>query len=737
MSSLPSSVLNCLPGRPWPLGVTPMALDGRTGLNVAVFSRRATAVELCCFSADGATEMARLRLPACTDGIWHGFVPGLGAGQRYGLRAHGPWDPRAGHFFNPAKLLIDPWARSLPGSVDKLALETGFRADAPELPDAEDNAARMPKARVLDLEAELRAGAAIAPGPGIAMAHTVLYEAHVKSLTRLHPEVPEAQRGTYAGLASPVMLAHYRRIGVTSLCLLPVQRHLDERHLIERGLVNHWGYNTLGFFVPEPRYASAAARADALGGRLDDAGVRAEFRAMVDTLHRHGIEVLLDVVYNHSAEGGALGPTLSWRGLDNAAWYALDAQGHYLNPTGCGNTFDMGGPHVVQMVMDSLRWWVQAFGVDGFRFDLAVSLGRDPLLGRHFHPLGALFAAIAQDPVLARVKWIAEPWDVGADGYQIGRFGPRWHEWNDQLRDTLRAWWLGPVCTRGQLARRLTGSSDIFEATGRSPLASINMVTAHDGFTLADLTSYSRKHNEANGENNRDGNDYNLSANGGHEGPTQDPVIVQRRARWRRGLLATLLCAQGVPQLLAGDEIAHSQQGNNNAYCQDNPISWLDWAGGDAQLTDFVAGLTALRRRYPGLRHAQWFHGVPLPGENWPDIEWRTASGAPPQLPDWERADGRLLICTITVGEADQPAHERLLLVVHAGEQAVDIQLPPGHWQPVLDSAQAWVACDGAEAASAIVQTVFRVTPQSVHLLVQPLHYAPRALPPPPKEPTP
>ena len=706
----------CAPGRPWPMGVTPAVVEGRAGLNVAVFARHATAVELCLYDEAGVTETARIDLPACTHGVWHGFVPGPGPGQLYGLRAYGPWQPEAGHRFNPARLLIDPWARSLSGPVAHLAQETGHRPEAPDQPEPHDNADHIPKARVLDMAAELRAGAALAHGPDTPMARTVLYEAHVKSLTLLHPDVPPEQRGSYAGLASPAMLAHYRRLGITALCLLPVQLHVDERHLTDRGLTNHWCYNTLSFFMPDPRFASRTAQPPL----RDDAAVRREFRLMVDTLHRNGIEVILDVVYNHTAEGDALGPTLSWRGLDNASWYALDAQGRHLNPSGCGNTFNMGEPRVVQLVMDSLRWWVQAFGVDGFRFDLAVALGRDPARDMRFNAFGALFSALDQDPVLAHVKLIAEPWDIGPEGYQLGRFGPRWHEWNDQFRDTVRAWWLDHPCTRGQIARRVAGSSDVFEPGGRSPLASINLITAHDGFTLADLTAYRNKHNEANGENNRDGHGHNLSANGGHEGPTHDPAIALRRTQWRRALLATLLTAQGTPQLLAGDELGHSQQGNNNAYCQDNPVTWLDWRAADPALAGFVGGLARLRRRYPALRHPHWFHGVPAAGETWPDIAWRTASGEAPDTAAWERPDGRLLACVMTVGEGHQPARERLMLILLGGTAPVEVRLPEGDWQLQLDSSQGWIADDTGPAPATMASSLL-VVPPTVLVLVQPL----------------
>ena len=721
----PSTRDACAPGRPWPMGVTLSDSDGRSGLNIAVYARHATAVELCLFDATAVIESARIRLLACSDGVWHGFVAGPGVGQRYGLRAHGPWQPDAGHRFNPTRLLLDPWARSLCGPLQALALQTGYRANAPDQPDAQDNAQHMPKARVLDLAAELRAGAAITPGPQTAMARTVFYETQVKALTVLQPDVLTEQRGTFAGVASAAMLAHYQRLGITALCLLPVQLHQDERHLIERGLSNHWGYNTLSFFVPDVRFATPAARDLALD---DDAGVRAEFRAMVDALHRHGIEVILDVVYNHTAEGDALGPTLCWRGLDNASWYALDDQGGYLNPSGCGNTLNMGEPRVVQMVTDSLRWWVQAFGVDGFRFDLAVALGRNGEPDARFDPTGPLFAAIAQDPVLAAVKLIAEPWDLGPDGYQIGRFGARWAEWNDQFRDTVRAWWLGHPCTPGQMARRLMGSSDLFHSDARTPLTSVNLITAHDGFTLADLTAYQHKHNQANGEENRDGHGHNLSANAGQEGPTEDPSIIQLRGQWRRALMATLLCAQGTPQLLAGDELGHSQRGNNNAYCQDNFLTWLDWAQADQDLATFVAKVLHLRQRYPGLRYPHWFSGTAPDGAKWPDIKWLTADCATPSAADWERHDQRLLEYCISVGEAGQPARERLLLVLYADRRPLELKLPTGPWQRLLDSASAWVADADAAIAPSLASSL-RVSGPTLLLLTQNLAQADRTTP--------
>ncbi|HMA07778.1 MAG TPA: glycogen debranching protein GlgX [Ramlibacter sp.] len=682
----PMQPRTCLRGQPWPLGATTMTWQGQPGVNLAVFARHATAVDWCLFDAADGAETQRLPLPECTDGVWHGFLPGLAAGQLYGLRASGPWQPAGGHRFNPAKLLIDPYARELVGGARDLANEVASVVDesGQEQPDPLDNAARMPKARVVDVEPELAAGAAITPGPHIAPEHTVIYEAHAKGLTRAHPGVAETLRGTYAGLASPPLLAHYQKLGITTLCLLPVQHHIDEKHLLALGLTNYWGYNTLAFFVPEPGYAAAPGNGQA---------VRDEFRAMVDQLHRGGIEVVLDVVYNHTAEGGAMGPTLSWRGLDNAGTYALDGAGHYLNFTGTGNAVDMSEPRMVQLVMDSLRWWVQAFGVDGFRFDLAATLGRDAALDHRFSPRAALFTAMAQDPVLARVKRIAEPWDIAPGGYQVGAFAPGWQEWNDRFRDIVRMYWLGHECTPGQMARRMTGSDDLFNHDGRSPLASINMVTAHDGFTLADVTAYRFRHNEANGENNRDGHGDNFSANAGVEGASQDPAVLRQRAAWRRALLATLLLAQGTPQLLAGDEMGHSQQGNNNAYCQDNPTSWLDWAHADEALISFVSALAALRRQYPAFRHPRWFQGHPFhePGHPYTpggDIGWLRPDGLAMSHEDWDDPWERSFAYVIEVGEGTRPATERVMVLLHPRDARLAFTLPAGLWRLALDTAE-------------------------------------------------
>ena len=700
----------CQSGLPGPLGASCLAIDGTNGVNFAVYSEHAERIEVCLYDPTGAHETARFALPVHTNSVWHGFVPGLGAGQLYGLRAYGPYNPRAGQRFNPAKLLLDPFARDAQGDDRHLSLQRDYLGapptdasvlDAPA--DPHDNSAHMPKARVLDWAQELQAGAAIAPNPRVALEHTVLYEAHVKGLSQRHPGVDPTVHGSYAGLVSAPLLAHYRRLGVTTLCLLPVHWHISEAHLLTKGLRNYWGYNTLGFFIPHAAYASKQF-----------ASARAEFRHMVDQLHRNGLEVVLDVVFNHSAESDTFGPTLSWRGLDNTSWYALDAQGQYLNHSGCGNVFNLAHPCAIQMVMDSLRWWVQVYGVDGFRFDLATALGRDPVLQNGFHPMSALLCAIGQDPVLANTKLIAEPWDIGPNGYQLGQFPSRWSEWNDRYRDTCRAFWLGFDCTRGEFARRLTGSSDVFQRGTRSPLASINLLTAHDGMTLADLTSYQHKHNEANGEHNRDGHNHNLSANAGVEGPTHDAAVLQVRGRWQRALLTTLFVSQGVPQLLAGDEFGNSQNGNNNAYCQDNAIGTLDWPEANDSLIAYVSGLINLRKNHAALRQAQWFTGHG-------DIAWCNLQGQPLTSNEWNDPHHRSFACRISLKNTPTALAEQWLLVFHASPECAALTLPAGEWIQVINSANA-VALAQADWDQALRCSDTLTIPAYVLLaLVQPL----------------
>ncbi len=656
-------------GRPWPLGAT---VDG-DGVNFAVFSAHASQVDLCLFDARGEIEVERLPMPAHSADVWHGRLPGAAAGLIYGLRAHGPWRPDRGHRFNPHKLLLDPWAREIvtpPGGFDWHGSHFGANLNHPQHPDGHDNARGAHKARVVADSFDWQGDRP----PATALADSVLYETHVRGFTRLLPGVPEAQQGSYAALASDAAIAHFKRLGITALSLLPVQQVLSEARLGEQGLVNHWGYNTLGFFCPDPRYASTATP-------------RHEFREMVRRLHAAGIEVLLDVVYNHTPEADERGATLSWRGLDNLSWYRLPEahRERYENWSGCGNTLDIRHPRVLQMVMDSLRYWVQEFHVDGFRFDLAPVLGRGKLGNdAGFDVQSAFFKATLQDPVLQGIKLIAEPWDLGPGGYQVGQFPGGWLEWNDRFRDTARAFWLGSDSTRGEMALRMAGSSDLFQARRRSPLESVNYVVSHDGFTLADLVSYDLRHNQANGENNRDGHGHNLSWNCGWEGPTADPLVSARRRRLQRALLATLLLAQGTPMLAAGDELGHSQGGNNNPYCQDNAITWIAWARADDKLIDFTAHVLALRRRLLPLG-VRWYTGLP-DARGRLDLAWLRRTGETMNPEHWNNRMSRILAAWIGVPGRGRAA---LLLMVNARETDASFVLPHGDWVAELDTTAA------------------------------------------------
>jgi glycogen operon protein len=627
-------------------------------------------VELCLFDSSGNTETLRVPLPAQSGDIWHGYLPGAQPGLIYGLRAHGAWRPDRGHRFNPNKLLLDPWAREIVGRFDWSDPHFGADREHPQHMDFRDNARSALKSRVVHDSFEWQDDRRLLTP----LADSVLYEVHVRGFTQRMPGVPEAERGTFAGLASDAALAHLKRLGITAVSLLPVQQHLDEERLVQHGLVNYWGYNTIGFFCPEPRYAASARPRD-------------EFRRMVQRLHGAGIEVLLDVVYNHTGEGDERGPTIAWRGLDNASCYRLlQDRRHYDNITGTGNALDIRHPRVLQMVMDSLRYWVQEMHVDGFRFDLAPVLGR----GDHgFERDGPFFKAVAQDPVLAGVKMIAEPWDIGPGGYQVGNFPNGWLEWNDGFRDTVRAFWLGGDGTRGEFALRLAGSSDRFQARRRPPAESINYVVSHDGFTLADLVSYDLRHNLANLEDNRDGHGHNLSWNCGWEGPTGDPAVVLRRSRLKRALLATLLLSQGTPMLAAGDELGHTQQGNNNPYCQDNPITWIDWSVADPELIAFTAHVIALRRRLLPLGE-RWYSGLPdARGRH--DLTWLRRTGEALSPEDWNNRTSRVLGALIGApGRTSAP----LLLLINGRDHDMPFLLPPGDWQAELDSTQP----DGAAA---------------------------------------
>ncbi|MBN8503317.1 MAG: glycogen debranching protein GlgX [Burkholderiales bacterium] len=654
-------------GRGHPMGST--LRDG--GVNFAVMAEHASKVELCLFDQDGQRELRRYALHGPEDGVWHGFLPGLGAGLVYGLRAHGPYQPEQGHRYNANKLLLDPMAREIVGHFGWRAEHHGYTLGHPEGPrgvdgfDPRDNAPYALKSRVA---APLTGPDPRSNAPHHPVDRLLIYEAHVKGLTMQHPAVPPELRGRYAALAHPAVVAHLKQLGVNAIELLPLQFWIDEVHLADKGMRNYWGYNTLGFCCPDPRLAQAQ----------DPAAIRAEFRAAVHALHEAGIEVLLDVVFNHTPEGNEFGPTLSFRGLDNAIWYRLqhDDRSRHENLTGCGNTLNCAHPRVTQFVLDALRVWVAEMGVDGFRFDLAPVLGRGE---RGFGAHAALFTAMRQDPLLASVKLIAEPWDAAYDGYQLGHFPGPFLEWNDRFRDAARSYWLGTGVSRGEFARRLTASSDVFHHGQRLPTASVNFIACHDGFTLADLTSYGKKHNHGNGEDNRDGRDNELCANFGHEGPTDDAAVNERRRRVRRALLATLAFAQGTPMLNAGDEFANSQQGNNNAYCQDNPTGWLDWAAADADLLAFTARCFQLRAQEVLLRHPRWLVAETRHTRD-AQVEWLTPAGHGLQSADWHSSAQRAFAAVL------QGDGRRLGLLFNPEAEAMPFTLVQGPWRLMLDS---------------------------------------------------
>jgi glycogen operon protein len=680
-----------LPGAPAPLGAH--VVDG--GVNFAVWSEHATRIELCLFDGSGARELRRYDLTGPDDGVFCGLLPDLGAGLIYGYRAHGPYQPEAGHRFNANKLLLDPYAREIVGKFHWDDSHHGYALGHPAGArsfDTRDNALGALKAQVPEPAQPL-----LSRRPRIAAADVVLYELHVRGFSMQMPGIPAEMRGSYAALAHPLAIAHYRRLGVTTLALLPVHYRLSEATLARAGMSNYWGYNTLGFFSPDPRLGC---------GRPDPARLAGEFRQMVRDLHTAGIEVVLDVVYNHSAEGDELGPTLSFRGLDNASWYRLlpDDRSRSENYSGCGNTFNIAHPRVTQFVLDSLRYWVEVMGVDGFRFDLASVLGRTQA---GFDPNAAFFVALRQDPLLSQVRLISEPWDCGPNGYQLGRFPGRFIDWNDRFRDAVRGYWLQRGVTRGEFARRFCASSDLFHHGQRRPTASVNFISAHDGYTLADVVSYSHKHNQANGEHNRDGRDDELSASFGVEGATVDPGIALTRQRVRHSLLATLLLAQGTPMLLAGDELGNSQQGNNNAYCQDNPLGWLDWSHADAAAQTLVSALLRLRASEPLLRHAHWFAAADV--EQSARVLWCTPGGQPMQVPDWHDHESRAFACELIAAGQRQA---RLRLLFNPESVATAFVLGEPGWSLRLDSSgERWPL-----AAALADQTL----PLSEHTLLAP-----------------
>ncbi|WP_069812517.1 glycogen debranching protein GlgX [Streptomyces sp. TP-A0874] len=683
------------PGKAYPLGAT---FDG-AGTNFAVFSEVARRVELCLLNEDGSETAVELRESDAF--VRHAYLPGVMPGQRYGFRVHGPYAPERGHRCNPAKLLLDPYARAVSGGIDWHEAVYGYRFGQPD------------ERNDLDSAPHTMASVVVNPyfdwgddrKPRTDYHHTILYEAHVKGLTMLHPELPPELRGSYAALAHPAVIEHLSRLGVTALELMPVHQFVQDHRLVDAGLRNYWGYNTIGFFAPHNAYASWGDRGQQV----------LEFKTAVRALHRAGIEVILDVVYNHTAEGNHLGPTLSFRGLDNASYYRLtDDPRYYMDTTGTGNSLLMRSPHVLQLIMDSLRYWVTEMHVDGFRFDLAATLARQ------FHEvdrLSSFFDLVQQDPVVSQVKLIAEPWDLGEGGYQVGNFPPLWTEWNGRYRDTVRDLWRGEPRTLAEFASRLTGSSDLYQDDGRRPLASVNFVTCHDGFTLRDLVSYDRKHNEANGEGGRDGESHNRSWNCGAEGPTEDREVLSLRARQQRNFIATLMLSQGVPMLSHGDEFGRSQNGNNNVYCQDNELAWVHWPTGDGapagtadgpgadgvdlELLEFTRAMVWLRRDHPVFRRRRFFHGRPVEGthDELSDIAWFTPEGEEMARQDWEAAHARSLTVFLNGGAISEPGPrgERLdddsfLLMFNAGERSQEFSVPVGHgrqWRVVVDTGRA------------------------------------------------
>ncbi len=677
------------PGRPYPLGATP----DPDGTNFTLFSPVATKVELCLFA--GHSE-SRTVLPEVTAHCWHGYAPGVGPGQRYGYRVHGPWAPAEGLYCNPAKLLLDPYAKAVAGSYQWGQACYGYVFGEPDRADGADSARYVPRSVVVDPTFDWGDDRP----PRTPLHESMIYEAHVKGFTALHPTIPEALRGTYAGLATPEAIEYLSLMGVTAIELMPVHQFVHDQHLVDRGLRNYWGYNTIGFFAPHGEYASAG----------DAGGQVAEFKSMVKALHVAGIEVILDVVYNHTAEGNHMGPTLSFKGIDNTAYYRLvDGEPRfYMDYTGTGNSLNMRNPQVLQLLMDSLRYWVTEMHVDGFRFDLASTLAREL---HDVDRLSAFFDVIQQDPVVSQVKLIAEPWDVGDGGYQVGNFPPLWSEWNGMYRDTVRDYWRSEPGTVGEFAARLTGSSDLYEDDGRRPWASINFVTAHDGFTLNDLVSYNDKHNEANGEGNKDGADDNRSWNCGVEGPTDDAAISELRERQRRNFLATLFLSQGVPMLLAGDERGRTQGGSNNAYCQDNEISWLDWEELESklELLGYTRQLMDLRRAHPVLRRRRWFQGRPIRGRGKvADIEWFDTSGAEMTDEQWNESFARSLQVFLNGDAIPYPdsrgeriVDDSLLLCFNAHWEPIDFTLPPASygasWSVLVDTAEPLLPFAGQE----------------------------------------
>lgn len=669
-------------GKPYPLGAT---WDGQ-GVNFAIYAENAEDVELCLFdSITEDKESIKIKLKEKSHSVWHVYIPDMQPGQLYGYRINGPYNPKEGHRFNANKLLLDPYAKAITGSIQWHDAVFGYEIGHPD-EDLSfshiDSAPYVPKSVVVDDAFDWEGD----QPPAIPYHQTILYEAHVKGLTQLHPEIPENIRGTYAAVAHPAMIQHMQKLGVTAIELMPVHHFIEDRHLCDKGLTNYWGYNSIGYFAPDSRYAARGYTGEQV----------AEFKHMVKALHRAGIEVILDVVYNHTAEGNHMGPTICFRGIDNASYYRLtDDKRYYMDYTGTGNTLNTRMPYVLQLIMDSLRYWITEMHVDGFRFDLASTLAREL---HEVAKLGAFFDIIHQDPVISRVKLIAEPWDVGEGGYQVGKFPAGWAEWNGLYRDCMRDFWRGEPNLLGEFAERLTGSSDLYKNDYRSPSASINFITAHDGFTLHDLVTYNEKHNEVNGHDNSDGESYNRSCNYGIEGETDNEDVNRIRKQQKKNLIATLMLSQGVPMLLSGDELGNTQYGNNNAYCQDCELSYIKWNGADAELIDFTASLIQFRKEHPSFSRRRWFQGQPIRGIGVYDIAWFAANGQEMQEAQWQESfaksvavflNGLGLRCLGPQGEKMEDKNFYLIFNAHDGP--LDFKLPAvefgEYWNTVLDTA--------------------------------------------------
>ncbi len=703
--------INVYPGHPYPLGST---WDGK-GVNFAIFTDHATAVELCLFNEEkDEKEVIKLSLIERTHHIWHGYIPGIKPGQLYGYRIHGPLKPHEGCRFNPNKLLIDPYAKAISGVIEWHDALFGYEMgseDADLSYSEQDSAPFIPKSVVIDPSFDWEGEEPL----DIPYHESIIYEAHVKGFTKLHRDIPEAIRGTYSALAHEVTLKYLKDLGITAIELMPVHQFVNDRHLVEKGLSNYWGYNTIGFFAPDIRYSSGTDRVSHV----------AEFKEMVKALHKAGIEVILDVVYNHTAEGNHMGPTLSFKGIDNASYYRLmPDRRYYMDYTGTGNTLNANLPNVLRLFMDSLRYWITEMHVDGFRFDLAPALAREL---HDVNKLSAFFDIIHQDPVISQVKLIAEPWDVGEGGYQVGNFPPEWAEWNGKYRDCVRDYWRGADSMLGEFAQRFTGSPDLYQGDYRSPTASVNFITAHDGFTLHDLVSYNYKHNHANGEDNMDGENHNGSYNYGVEGETDDVAINLIRMRQKRNLLATLFLSQGVPMLVAGDEFGRTQQGNNNAYCQDNEISWLDWVHADERLFQFTRSLISLRKRHPIFCRRRWFQGVPIKGIGLEDIAWFLPEGLEMEEHNWNEDFAKSLAIYLnghdlrsTGPQGEKMTDENFYLMFNAHDDFIDYQLPKERygkeWIKVLDTS---VDSVNEAASRHFTSETVRVEGRSVVLLKQ------------------